>query len=190
VAGGIPVDRDPAERESSGGFDRNVQDSLLVTHAFVPGVAAVSVEVEATAHRVGDGRKLLQRAGRQRYPDRDRRIARIQRDKTLDRTGTHFLNFPPNGSLVPRSFGRESDTKTGEKRYQTHGPGRDSRTHDKLLVLRVSVATDIIPQRSGVRPNAGPDLVQERVQGSELLRLQACHGGFGGFAGRPIEARQ
>ena len=70
---------------------------------------------------------------------------------------------------------------------------RGERTADHmrtLLVLRVSVVTDINPQRSGRGTDPGPDLVQERIQGSELLGLQARHGALGILAGRSVEARQ
>jgi hypothetical protein len=63
VAGGIPVDRDPAERQAGRGVDRDVQDPLLVADAFVVSVAAIPVEIEAAASCVGHRRELLERAG-------------------------------------------------------------------------------------------------------------------------------
>ncbi len=114
VARGIPVDLDPAERETGGGIDRNVQDSLLIPEAFVSDVLAVAVEIEAAAHRIGDGRELLQGAGRERHSNRRGGTALIQRHEALDPARTHLLYPTAEGSLVPPGSGGDGETETGE----------------------------------------------------------------------------
>jgi hypothetical protein len=149
MAVGVPVHADPAERELDPKVAGDIQDPLLVADALVQRMAAVAVQIEAAAHRVGRLGEILQRTRREDNAQGQRDTAAIQGEKALHRSGADPLP-PAEVAAFPviEGFSRESESESDQECDGSHHSGRANvGRHQKLLVLRLSVVTDTCRKR-------------------------------------------